>query len=111
MLKKILKMSSAAALTVFAMTASAADLDVSGNMFGYMANVNVWSDDQPVSGGQVMVMDINGNVVGQGEVDDKGRAHVILSFRSGIGTWKVVARSSGMEQNAMIVNLGRVGHR
>ncbi|KEQ17417.1 hypothetical protein [Endozoicomonas numazuensis] len=111
MLKKTIKMSAAAALTVFAMAASAADLDVSGSMFGNMANVNVMSQGQPVSVGQVMVMDINGNVVGQGDVDETGRAHVILPFSSGIGTWKVVAVSGGLEQSGMIVNPGRVGHR
>ncbi|WP_062268631.1 hypothetical protein [Endozoicomonas arenosclerae] len=111
MLKKMLKVTSAAALAVFTVSASAADLDVFGNMFGNMANVHVMNDGQPASEGQVMVMDTNGNVVGQGEVDGQGRAQIYLPFTSGVGTWKIVARSGGMEQSSMIFNPGPMGRR
>lgn len=111
MLKRMVKLAAVAAFSGFTVVASAADLDVFGNMVGNMANVHVWSNGQPVSEGQVMVKDSSGMVIAKGSVDSKGRAHLVLPFTSGVGNWKVTAVSGEMSGATTLINPGVIGRR
>ena len=104
----IKSLSAAVILSAFAATSQASDLKVFSSTSGSIANIVVWSGNQPVSGGSVTIKNHANQVIARGTINSHGRAH--LRMPSGYGQFTVTAESSsGVGSSLLTVDDRQIG--
>ena len=110
-IKKYLGAALVSSMAFLASSVSADQLNVYGSLFESTANVVVWNEGKPVSGGTVMIKNERGKVVKEKALNSHGRAYIYLPLTGALSDYTVHAESNNMTGSSKLMVHDEPGSR